>query len=383
MKKIGLITYHSAYNFGSVLQAYATQRIIQKIAGNCEVINYRTREQRKYYSIIKWERGLRVIKSLIKNILYLPTYRQRLDREKQYEELISSLFNLSDECVEPDDVYRMWSQYDVIVSGSDQIWNKHSNELYWVSWDYMFPYLLKGYEGIKISYASSPSDMSDDEMKKLVPLIEKFDCVSFRERESVEQLRRIAGLDTTDVLDPTLLFCRDEWISALKLQKKDTENYILYYALSSLKERKKNLDSVLKYAAHRHMKVLYVAPFEFSARNNDVLETIITVTPIDFLNLILNASTIVTDSFHGTIFSANFNKDFYSINGSKASDFRKTDILKKLGLESRIIHGVEELLDKEYIEIDYSNVNTVLERERRKSINYLEKGLGVVNGDLH
>ena len=149
--KVGLITYHSAYNFGSVMQAYATQEVIRSIAGNCEIINYRTDEQRRVYAIFKWEKGFKVIKSLLKNILIMPTYFRRVKREKKYEDIIEKLFKLSKEVSEPQDVFSMWDQYDLIVSGSDQIWNKHSNELENLSWDYMKPYLLSGYKGKKIS----------------------------------------------------------------------------------------------------------------------------------------------------------------------------------------------------------------------------------------
>lgn len=86
MKEIGLITYHSAYNFGSVLQAYATQETILKIAGNCEVINYRTEEQKKSYSIFQWEKGPGFIKSIIKNFLLLSKFGEKKKRERLYED---------------------------------------------------------------------------------------------------------------------------------------------------------------------------------------------------------------------------------------------------------------------------------------------------------
>ena len=78
--KIGLITYHSAYNFGSVLQAYATQTVIKRIAGNCEIINYRTKEQKRVYSIFVWSKGWRVLISAVNNGLALLKLREKKKR---------------------------------------------------------------------------------------------------------------------------------------------------------------------------------------------------------------------------------------------------------------------------------------------------------------
>lgn len=88
-------------------------------------------------------------------MLNIPCYKRRKIRQENYEKLIKNWFNLSVECVEPEDVYALWDKYDIIISGSDQIWNKMSNELANVSWKYMMPYLLYGYMGKKVSYASS------------------------------------------------------------------------------------------------------------------------------------------------------------------------------------------------------------------------------------
>lgn len=106
--KIGLITYHSAYNFGSVLQAYATQTVIKRIAGNCEIINYRTKEQKRVYSIFVWSKGWRVLISAVNNGLALLKLREKKKRIDAYEKLFSEIFTLSPECTEPEDVYKIW-----------------------------------------------------------------------------------------------------------------------------------------------------------------------------------------------------------------------------------------------------------------------------------
>lgn len=376
--KIGLITYHAAYNFGSVLQAYATQEIIRNIAGNCEIINYRSREQKRIYSLFVWNKGSKFVKSLVKNFLLIPEIKSRLRRAKIYEDLFQSKFCLSEECVTPEDVYAMWDKYDLIISGSDQIWNKHSNELIGVDWKYMYPYLLAGYNGKKVSYASSITNMSIDEINKIIKYIREFNSVSVREYESSVMLNREFGLDTINVLDPTFLLTREDWISRLKLEKID-DSYILYYALDSFKEIGKSLKKIKKYAKLRGRKIKIIAPMNIVRTSKDV-EVLYDIGPVQFLSFILNADTVITDSYHGTILSVNLQRDIYSICKNNPSDFRKVDILNRIGLANRVIGDLDDLLNRTYKQIDYSKINAILDELRQKSLIYLKSSIGVSDG---
>lgn len=372
--KVGLITYHSAYNFGSVMQAYATQEVIRNIAGNCEVINYRTIEQKRVYAVFKWDKGARFIKSLVKNILIIPTYRNRVNRAKKYEEIIEKLFNLSKEVTEHKDVYSMWGKYDLIVSGSDQIWNKHSNELENVSWEYMKPYLLSGYKGKKVSYASSLTNMTDDEIAYILPDIKAFDCISFREENTAKKIRDDFNVENSSVLDPTFLLSKEEWISKLSLTPQEASDYILFYVLSRRSEIKHMMSIVKEIGIKTGKKVKMIFPLASSSSEQGI-EMLEEVDPIDFMNLIYNASMVVTDSYHGTILSVNLGKDVYSVCKGFPSDFRKVDILNRLGMSERIIKNPEDLLVKEYEPIDYAVVNDNIQSLREESMNYLINAL--------
>lgn len=104
--------------------------------------------------------------------------------------MIKNWFNLSVECVEPEDVYALWDKYDIIISGSDQIWNKMSNELANVSWKYMMPYLLYGYMGKKVSYASSIGNMSDEDLLKIIPEVEKFSGGFYKRKRDSHEVKK-------------------------------------------------------------------------------------------------------------------------------------------------------------------------------------------------
>lgn len=366
--KVGLITYHSAYNFGSVLQAYATQCMVKEICDNCEIINYRTKEQKRIYSIF-YRRG-NFFKRILKNILVLLTFKERFDRKVKYENVFKNIFELSEECKEPEDVYRIWNKYDVIISGSDQIWNKNSNELRNVSWKYMNPYLLKSYEGKKVSYASSLTNMSDVDIEYIIDDVRKFDFLSFREEKTMKELKEKYDVDSKIVLDPTFLLKRDEWIKKFNLKENNDEKYILYYSLSNKESISNDLAKIkLKY---KNTKIKVITPLNVFSFNKD-FDFLNNIDPIDFLYLIYNAKTIITDSYHGTILSVNLNKKVYSLCRGNSSDFRKIDILKRLEMENIIISDIEKI-NEEYV-IDYNKVNIKIQELRELSIDYLKKSL--------
>ena len=374
LMKIGLITYHSAYNFGSILQAYALQEYLKLKMGNCEIINYRTKEQRRVYSIYVWNRGVSGwFKSFVKNILNTPYYKKKKERQCNYENLIKKWFNLSVECVEPQDVYDIWDKYDLIVSGSDQIWNKMSNELAHVSWDYMMPYLLHGYKGKKVSYASSIGNMSDDDLIKIIPEVEQFSVVSMREKATAEKMTKLCKTNIQSVVDPTFLLDKKEWIERLDLQKRD-EKYILYYALNRTMDIIKTKKNIEIYAKQHDYKVKLIAPLAY-VKGNATIEVLEETDPVSFLELVYNADSIITDSYHGTILSINLEKDIYSICGRNISDFRKTDIMKQIGLEDRIICDLNDLFNKEFTPINYDRVNEKLNTLIEKSKQYLDEAL--------
>lgn len=377
--KVGLITYHSAYNFGSVLQAYATQEIIKKLTGNCTIINYRISEQRRVYSIFQPVNGIKDIKGIVKNILVLPFYFARKRRKEGYERLIRDIFHLTEECGNYDEVQKIWNQFDLIVSGSDQIWNKHSNELKNVSWEYMKPYLLAGFKGKKISYASSIPNMSEDETRYISEYLIEFSSIAARELSGANILNSIDKIRAEVVLDPTFLLSKEEWISKFNLEKRNIEKknqYVLYYALNARENIAETRDVVLHWAKKRGLRVKIIAPLslQYSSPGVEILRD---TDPVEFLNLIYNAHTVVTDSYHGTILSINFEKNIYSINGVNQSDIRKTEVLDKLGLQDRNIVNLQSLLEDQCTEIDYSAVSLKLEYLMEESLSYLKKALEV------
>ena len=373
MGKIGIITFHSAYNFGSTLQAYATQKAIEKIGYDCQIINYRMNEQKLYYSLYRTSYG---VKTFVKDLMQMTMHSKRVARVNGYEDFIRKYLNLTKEVCEPEEVYAMYDQFDQMVSGSDQIWNKHANELHRVSWQYMYPYLLKGFQGKKISYASSTGNMVDpDELKIVSAEVADFSFISIREKTSAETFSTLLKRNIPVVLDPTLLFNREAWMDMLPIVKNNGDPYILYYSLCGIKGYKTKIEAIRRLSQQKKMKVVLITPLASSPFVHGNIEPHPEYSTIEFLNALYNADMVVTDSYHGSIFSMNFNKDIYSICGQNASDFRKTDIFNRVGLEERIVKSIDEVCSRKFAPIDYDKVNAKLDGFRASSIEYLKNAL--------
>lgn len=370
MKKVGIITFHSAYNYGSVLQAYATQEAINSLGYEAEIINYRLEEQKKVYSNLRFKYGC---SELIKDLTLLPIYFKRNSKYKKFEDFIEKKIDTSSVCKTPEDVYNLCDRYEIAISGSDQIWNKHSLELEHIDWNYMNPYLLKNFGCRKISYASSIANMSDEEIKKIISEVKKFQAVSMRERSSAKKISVLAEIKVSSVLDPTFLLKKDDWINKLNL-KQTKDKYILYYSLGGLKRFKKIEKTLIEVSKNNNCKIFVITPFCFVKKNKH-FNPLSDCGPIEFLTAIYNANSIITDSYHGTILSVNFGKNVFSLCKKGGSEFRKTDILNQIGMKDRIITNPNDLVNKQFENINYESVYENLDKLREKSLFYLKNAL--------
>ncbi len=371
MRKIALLTYHSAYNYGSVLQAFALQQSLRTLGHPTDIINYRMEEQKRYYEpLYRTSYG---VKTWVKDILQFPYYKERIQRATRFETFFKENFCMTKEVNSPEGVNAILQEYDIAISGSDQILNKHSCELEHNEWKYMDPYLLKGFQGRKISYASSIGNMTDEELHYILPELQTFDALSFRESKSAERVSSILEKKVETVLDPTFLLTEEEWVDRLNLQKSPQEKYILVYVLCGPKTLAEHLPHLRKIAQEEMCKVKIVAPFASLPALDKKIEYCPGLGPREFLNELYNAETIITDSYHGTILSVNFGKEFYSICKTTGTEFRKTDILRRLELKERIINEITNIEERKHNAKTFNAVNDRLEFLRRESFNYLQK----------
>lgn len=370
MKKIATITFHSSYNYGSNLQAYALQEYIKKICNNnCEykIINLRTNVQKEMYDLLFHKKN---IKNLIKYLL-LFKYMKQLKTKKQYfEKFINERLNLTKEYITLEELKQENFNFDYYISGSDQLWNLNAIDF---DWAYYLEFVKSKN---KISYAASfgsrELELSLNEKDRVKEDLEKYKNISVREKGSYDNVYKLTGIKPKVNIDPTLLLTKVEWEKIIFKEKLIEKEYILLYDLKEYKlayEVSKILSKKLKIPVIvTNLNYTYNFLYNF--------EKYYDCGPLEFLNLIKNAKIVVSSSFHGTVFSIIFNKPFFSINGDK--DFRIKTLLEKMELKNRSINkeNIEERLNKIF-DINFKKVEKVLKEERKKSEKYLKDALDI------
>ena len=350
---IGILTFHAAYNFGSSLQAYATQKTIEKLGYKNEIINYRLNNQIHYYGdllTLKFGR-----KEFLRRALCLPEIRDRKIRAKRYEHFIRSKLTISEKEIHTyDELKNMDFSYSTLIAGSDQIWNEHCTaEFKTEPASSILAYFLDFENDLivkRISFSSSLGFMKEDEVKKYIPQLKRFQHLALREKDGAEMITRLLGVDTVNTIDPTMLLTRDEWLEAFHNELETEEKgYILLYSLEKSPRRIKRIQEAVRvFAKDKH--VICLAPFlsmhlsGIKMRND--------AGPIEFLSLLSNADCMITDSFHGTAFSVNLGVPFYTLNSGR--DRRKQLLLERVGLESQLIDEVT-LKDKTIPVCDFTD----------------------------
>lgn len=366
---IGLITFHGSHNYGSVLQAYATQKLLEEKGDHCEIINFRMKSQLDYYSLYTAKYGLL---TLGQEILMLPEHRERKRRSDKFEHFITKRFSLSGRALHTyKDLKEVSTKYDLYVTGSDQIWSDGIPELVHSDKDYTGAYFLDFVDKKKprFAFSSSIGEIPYERLLKKKELLDRFDAISTREQYGVDVLERITKKDVTLVLDPTLVYPSEKW---RKLEKNDLTpkgKYIFLYTLHGYKNGRKWREGLSKLAERLKMPVVCVSPF-FPIHGKNIT-TISDAGPEEFLSLIDHAELVFTDSFHGTAFSVNFNKQFYSLTGTASKDNRKVGLLRELGLEQRCLSSYDDIAKIQDYSLDYTTPNMRLEERRNGSREFL------------
>lgn len=353
MAKVGIVTFHSAHNFGAVLQCLALKTVISDLGHDVTVIDHRNPEIEQCYAvkqmISKSFGDILQIKQKIANFL---TYFRRISRFNKYQNFINK-YILSKESDRP------LEKYDSIVWGSDQIWR-------WdIIKDDLFYWGKCGSERThKITYAASAGKI-DEHFDKNIRYLKEFNAISVREPDLKDYLFA-KGISSEISLDPTLLLSQKEWERILPIQKSDTDPYILVY---SMRNRKKVKDLALKISEKEGLKIIEIFSSFISPRY--ILKKHSDGGPIDFISLIHGAKYVITDSFHGTAFSIIFNRQFITVRLNDGLDNRSEGLLNSLGIPDRMKLGI----DGYNIPIDYTKVNGKLTEIKSSSISYLKKNI--------
>jgi polysaccharide pyruvyl transferase len=357
MARIGIVSRVHGINYGANLQAFALQKILERLGNDVEYINLEVKNTNK---------GLRSILSFGYNcVKYLFGYRKRLKRTLIFRKLI----NFSKEVHTQEDLKELDDRYDVTLCGSDQIWNPRyytkSNGLY----------LLNFSKKRKASYASSfgVETLHKEYSEILQSELSTFNSLSSRENTGVAILERM-GLKSERHIDPTFLLSSNEWIKFANRRRVIKDPYICCYIMPGVKGLNNYIIKTAERLLANHpeiKKIIIIGEREykklFSFHNY-----ITTAGPLEFLSLISNASIVLTSSFHGTCFSIIFNKLFYSIlDRSNKFNSRIIDLLSMFNLDNRIRWSDEAFKITEIAPIQYQAINDKIGWERERALQYL------------
>lgn len=360
--KIDIITRHAPANYGSILQCYAMEKVLKDLNFDVEFINYvRLDEKGKNIAKTMLNRSKFWNRNLLTRKIYLALKTEEYNQSyKKFEEFRKEMITQTEEYNSMHSLIENTPQADIYCTGSDQVWGKVGN----VEYDeaYFLTFLKEGQK--KISYASSfgKDKISDNLKRNLKRFLDSYEEILVREKSGVEILNE-AGVKSTQTLDPTLLLSFDEWDKITKENIKD-EEYILVYQLHNNKKFEKYCKN---FALNTGLPIKRISVFNSYRFRTGKL--ILLPTPNEFLGYIKNAKYVLTDSFHGTVFSIIYNKKFMDILPNETST-RITNLLELLKIQNRIL---KDYKDFETIKenINYNEVVQILKKEVDKSKNIL------------
>lgn len=358
--KIGILTFHCADNYGAVLQTYGLQEYLKKIGHTVYVIDYRPDYLLRPYRIFNWEwiSSLSVIRNLLlflRAIFIVPT---RLKRKKIFERFLR---NHIDVCSV--DLANLNSSFDAFFLGSDQIWNPQITS----GLDKIYFGQFPAARGKKlIAYAASAGSC-----KYLLPyanvlqsLILNFHAISVRERSLADYLQKITNNTIHVTIDPVLLAGRSIY-SKLAHKKISRKPYLLSFQLVY-----NELQSLIakEIAKEKGLNVIELSSLE-SLKQRKLL---VAESPESFLSLFLEASYVVTSSFHGTVFAILFEKDFNTVSLDAMQSERMSDLLRSLNLYDRLVIDGNQPTTAS---IDFNVVNKRLDELRASSQMFIKEVL--------
>ncbi|MDD4274333.1 MAG: polysaccharide pyruvyl transferase family protein [Desulfobacter postgatei] len=381
-EKIGLVTATNV-NYGSNLQSYALYMYLTNKGYSLEVIEYKkTKTFKQLVRIFNFTLVKEKLKYLYRDIycrFFMPkVYLNMRERSNLFMDFKDQHFNLSEVYVGEKALKEGARNYKVVILGSDQLWNP-------VNLGADFATLSFVQDGtLTITYAPSfgVSSIPFYQKNRTCNYLKRIDYISVREESGKKIIKDLVGRDVPVVCDPTILVDKMYW-SDLKGERRIIEGeYILCYFLGRNKKHREFASRLRAESGLKIVSLLYIDDFvKDDYHFADI--TPFDIGPAEFVNLISNASYVLTDSFHGTIFSILYEKKFFSFSRfsekSKSSTNSRIDfLLQQIGIPERKLTGAEEVSKCLSLSINYSQVEDKLNQFRKFSRQYLENALSNV-----
>lgn len=357
--KIGTLTFHTAHNYGAVLQAYALVKYIQSQGHEAEIIDYRAEfnEKRFAHKPLSHYLSLREIYG----ILFQNSYQKPCP--DAFKGFYQDFLRVSEKSYKKEELSEAAKHYDRIVAGSDQVWNLGCTD---GDDAYFLPFCK---DEKKYSYASSMgiTSTNDDQLRqRLSEYIKLFKGIAVREKESIGFVRELTGRESTLVIDPTMLLTKEEWAEIADFTRCPNEKYAVMYLMS---EDLPLMKFAQRYCKDHGLKLIYITQRLFKRVKAEFYRD---VTPNQWVGLYLNADAVFTNSFHGSAFGINFGKNLFlkyiprSIANSRMQTLVHTYPIGEHLLTDDNIHNTE------FPRLDVTAIDAELDSQRTSSMLYIK-----------
>ena len=352
--KVGILTFHNAYNYGAVLQCYALQETLREKGLDVYVIDYRQRKIADNYRLFVWKWFLKKLPFPKRLIKYMGDVSRMRQKRRLFDNFVDRFLRVDKTAnnVVPAD-------YDAYVVGSDQVWGLHCTGAFDMVYSGQFERkdgsLLVGY-----AISSTVRSMAQIGQEELSAAGCRFDSLSFREREIEAEMEKYCGRAFPVVLDPTLLADDAMWhrMAALGEMKKRMKPYILVYEVRYKDGHQSTLLHHAKELAEKIGAEVVVA----SAGDLPVC---------DFVSLFKDAACVITSSFHAVAYSVIFETPFYSYRLGDGKDNRYVDLLQSIGLGNLLVEL--DFSPSEVPAVDFVASKKLLAEKRRSSRDFLAR----------
>lgn len=381
---LGLATPFKTQNYGTKLQAYAMQNIFSELGYDVEIIDYthtskKSEKLLKIFSPSQLKHKIDSVKNNKKNNLNQTYTKCITERNKEFNNFTNSYLTTSRPFFDLYSLKNYSQKYDAVICGSDQIW--------------LPSHIKQGYFSLsfvpgnvrRIAYAPSLgiSNITKKEEKLYRNFLNSFDYLSCREISGCEIINKISDKKAETVADPTLLVDKNIWDTLSGDEKLIEGDYIFCYFIGNNPKHRNKVKELSCITGCKIVNLPHIVEYvkadeeyaDFSPYN---------IGPEKFVNLIKNAKYICTDSFHGSVFSTIFEKEYFVFQrfydaDKQSTNSRLTSLLKKLNLECRQISN-DKLDSFDWKEalgslIDYDAVRFNLKKLQNTSMQYICKSL--------
>ncbi len=378
-KKIGLAIVTYTINYGTFLQAFATQTAIKNLGYDTEILNINSvikdvsRSRKKYFlsqlfNFAEIRSYSHTISAIIARRINKKYRYYILNREKCFAAFHDKFFEIGKKCASWQGLSEYCKQFSSIIVGSDQLWRPANIAGNFYTLNFVPEYINK------ISYATSfgLNSVRKNQKEAVTNFLNRIQHLSTREESGADIIKSLTGREAKVVCDPTFLLTKEEWEQYMSSTPIIQGNYIFVYLLSDNKEQREYIKNLSKETSLKIVGVLHGAGF-IKGDEQFVNEIPRDIGPLEFLNLIKYAHFVCTDSFHGCVFATIFQKDYYAFKRFRETDRMSTNtrvvhLLERLGLQKRLVENYNKIW---FEPINYQRVIKKVEDFRKESVKYL------------